>query len=77
MNYRDDAEFIDFIEYNDLGLPLSYAISNNIVAVQQPAKEMIAETFKLLLAALHIEDEGFETLDELFDASDMGDDVID
>lgn len=70
MNYRDDQDFIDFIEYNDLGLPLAYAIFNNIVDSKPAAVEMINETFSLLLAALNIEDEGFELLDELFDIAE-------
>ena len=73
MNYRDDADFIDFIEYNDLGLPLAYAVFNNIVATNPPAIELINETFTLLLAALNIEDEGFQVLDELFDLSEVSD----
>jgi hypothetical protein len=31
MDYRNDEDFSDFVEYNDLGLPLAYAVSNNIV----------------------------------------------
>ena len=76
MSYRDDMDFLDFIEYNDLGLPLAYAVSNNIVATNPPAIEMINETFTLLLAALQIEDEGFEMLDELFDLSEASDEDI-
>ena len=73
MNYRDDQDFIDFIEYNDLGLPLSYAIENNIVTPNGSARELISETFNLLLAALKIEDEGFESLDEMLDLADQQD----
>ena len=70
MNYRDDQDFIDFVEYNDLGLPLAYALFNNIVESKPPAVEMINETFTLLLASLRIEDEGFELLDEMFDIAE-------
>jgi hypothetical protein len=69
MNYRDDEEFRDFIEYNDLGLPLSYAFANGIVEKATPAAEqLINETFELLLGALEIPvDEGFESLDDLLE----------
>jgi hypothetical protein len=68
MNYRGDEEFNDFIEYNDLGLPLSYAIANNIVSKTDMAERLINETFEVFLAALEIpEDEGFDTLDDLLD----------
>lgn len=66
MNYRDDEEFLDFIEYNDLGLPLSYAFSNSIVEKTEMLETLINETFDLLLSALELQqDEGFESLDDL------------
>jgi hypothetical protein len=67
MNYRDDVEFADFIDYNDLGLPLAYAIANGIVELTPKANDFIAETFDLLLASLGIEDTGFETIDDVLD----------
>lgn len=67
MNYRDDEEFLDFVEYNDLGLPLSYLIANNIVKQTDQAEIMINETWDLLLAALDVEeDAGYDNLDSLF-----------
>ncbi len=65
LNYKADEEFEDFIEYNDLGLPLAYAISSGIVERTQKADGFIEETFELLLASLDVEDEGFESLDDL------------
>lgn len=74
LNYKKDEEFEDFIEYNDLGLPLAYCISEGIVVDVTPmAEKYVLETFDVLLAGLGIEDEGFETLDELLDwAEDNG-----
>jgi hypothetical protein len=67
LNYRSDENFSDFVEYNDLGLPLAYAIDNEIVESTDMAANFIKETFSLLLEALDIEeDTDFETLDELF-----------
>ena len=66
LNYRNDEAFEDFIEYNDLGLPLAYSISEGIVMDVTPAAEKyVLETFDVLLSALNIEDEVFENLDEL------------
>lgn len=65
MNYRDEPEFVDFIEYNDLGLPMAYCISAGIVKTTDMADKFINETFDLLLAGLGVEDQGFETLDEI------------
>jgi hypothetical protein len=65
LNYRDDEEFKDFVEYNDLGLPLAFFISNEMVEPKERATTFINETFDLLLAGIGIEDTGFENLDEL------------
>lgn len=65
MNYRDDEEFNDFIEYNDLGLPLSYMLTAGIVKGNNVTNDLINETFNLLLAALETEDQGFADLDDL------------
>jgi hypothetical protein len=69
MNYRDDVEFADFIEYNDLGLPLAYAISNDIVKATPTAEKFLNETFELLLAGLDVEDTGFEDITSLLEGS--------
>ena len=67
MNYRDDTQFADFIYYNDLGLPLAYATANKIVKLTTQGESLLNETFDLLLSALDIpEDEGYESLDDLF-----------
>jgi hypothetical protein len=65
MDHRSESEFKDFVSYNDLGLPLGFLLSENIVTPNQRAKDMIEETFVLLLATLDVEDTGFDTLDDL------------
>jgi hypothetical protein len=68
LNYRDEEMFDDFIEYNDLGLPLAYLVDSGVVeAKSDQAKAFINETFALLLAGVGIEDTGFTTLDEILD----------
>jgi hypothetical protein len=65
LNYRNDTEFVDFIEYNDLGLPLAYAINEGIVDTTDLATNFINETFDLLLAGIGVDDIGFESLDDV------------
>ena len=66
LMYQDDPDFEDFFEYNDLGLPLAYLVSTGVVeAKTERAKGFINETFDLLLAAVGVEDTGFETLDKI------------
>lgn len=69
MNYRDEEGLEDYIEYNDLGLPLAYAIATDIVSLSPRAAIYIEETFALLLESLEIEDTGFANLNEMFEAS--------
>jgi len=67
MDYRDEVEFKDFIDYNDLGLPLAYAISEGIVEKSDIASNFINEAFDILLSALGVQDTGYETLEDLLD----------
>jgi hypothetical protein len=66
MNYRFDKQFEDFIDYNDVGLPLAFIVSEDLAKPSVLAKSMIDETFALLLAALKLQDTGFDSLDDLF-----------
>lgn len=67
INYKAEPDFADFIEYNDLGLPLAYAINEEIVKSTDTAQKFVEETFDLLLAGLDVEDTGFETLDDVLE----------
>ena len=71
MNYREDDHLDDFMEYNDLGLPMAYLLMNEIVLPTEQSVIYIDETFDLLLNALSVEDKGFESLDELLASADM------
>ena len=66
LGYKNDQNFEDFFSYNDLGLPLAYAIANGIVKGTELSNRFIDETFTLLLASLEIEDEGYDGLDDIF-----------
>jgi hypothetical protein len=68
LNYRDDEQFEEFIKYNDLGLPLAYAISEEIVVATDSAKSTINETFELLLVEIVANDTGFENLKDVLAA---------
>lgn len=73
MNYRKDEEFEDFIEYNDIGLPLAYFIHANIVIPQEEARGFIEETYNLFIAALGLVDkEEYKTLNDLLRDADQG-----
>lgn len=71
-DYSEDPGFREFIEFNDLGLPLAYLEKENLCAVTGDGEKYIAETWQLFLASLNLEDEGFESLDEVLAAADSG-----
>jgi hypothetical protein len=66
MNYRFDKKFEDFVDYNDIGLPLAFLVSEDLVKPSALAKSMLEETFSLLVASLEVEDTGFDSLDDMF-----------
>jgi hypothetical protein len=65
INYKTDTGFTDFIQYNDLGLPLAYSLAEDVVEATPIATKFVNETFELLLAGLDLDDSGFENLDEI------------
>jgi len=67
MDYREDEALEDFMDYNDIGLPLAYLISTDVVDMSPKAEVYIEETWHLFLASLEIEDAGFTTLEEILD----------
>ena len=69
LGYREDPEFEDYITYNDLALPLAYSITNKIVEPTDRATNFINEGFSLLLSLLGVDDDNFQSLDDLFAAS--------
>jgi hypothetical protein len=70
LGYRQEEEFRDFIEYNDLGLPLAYAFSNELAIPTGIAERYIDESYSLLVEALNIPDEIYESLEEMLDTSE-------
>jgi hypothetical protein len=69
LNYRYEPKFVDFVAYNDLGLPLAHAISEGIVSSSPQAVEFIDESYKQLLELLDKEDSGFESVEEILGSS--------
>lgn len=71
MNYREDEQLKDFIEYNDLGLPMSYFLMNELVLPTKQSEVYIDETYGLLLASLGVNDVYYESLDEMLGATEI------
>lgn len=69
IQYKHEPDFEDFIEYNDLGLPLAYCIANGLVESTPEVERMVEETWNLLVTGLGTEDTGFESLSDLLQVS--------
>jgi hypothetical protein len=65
-DYRFEVDFQDFIEYNDLGLPLAALIDEEIVSATPRAEVYVEETYILLLHALGIEEKDYDSLEAMF-----------
>jgi len=65
-DYRFEEEFKDFVDYNDLGLPLATLINEEIVSSTPRAQVYVEETFILLLHALDIEEKDYDSLEAMF-----------
>jgi len=82
MNYRDHEYWKDFIEYNDLGLPLAYMLENQVVeltAVDEDYDEegsngtfFIEETWNMFLSMAGVEDTGFDDIEEILGTDESG-----
>ena len=65
--YKEDKEFKDFIEFNDLGLPLAYLTKENLAVPSDDGARYIMETWELFLISLDLEDTGFTDLNSVLD----------
>lgn len=65
FTYKDDSELSDFIEFNDLGLPLAYLASEGLCTVSEEGTQYINETWNILMTALGIEDIGFDNIENM------------
>ena len=77
LGYRDEVDFAEFFEYNDLGLPLAHAYSMDLIELTDTAKGMVEETFLSLMELLGLEEEGWESLDDMTAAYDYEVPIVD
>ena len=64
-DYRDDEQFASYVDYNDIGLPLAYAIVNGLVIPTEQAEGYVEEAYHLLVFTLKIEDKDYADLSEM------------
>lgn len=76
MNYRDGESFEEFVDYNDIGLPIAYNIHTDIVQTTPKSDLYIQESFDKLLASLgfvneegNVDDDGWDDLEDMLNNS--------
>jgi membrane protease subunit (stomatin/prohibitin family) len=78
MNYRREEEFIEFVDYNDIGLPLAYAFANDIAIQTEIGERYINETYELLAEAVGVsEKEEFDSFESMLAQSTNRDAWVD
>ena len=66
IDYRTEPDLEDFVQYNDLGLPLGFMLAEGLITPTKRAEQLIDETWAMLLVAFGIEeDTGFTSFEEL------------
>lgn len=64
LEFKEDKEFKDFIEYNDIGLPLAYFAAEELFDSLKPlGQQYIDETFDMFVQLLGVTE---EEIDEVF-----------
>ena len=69
--YRDESDFADFIESNDIGLTLAYFVSQSLCDVSDGGLKFINSSWESFMDTLELEDTGFRDLNDVFLASGM------
>lgn len=65
----DDVD--QFIEFNDLGIPLAQAVSYGLATLTDEGQNLVEETWESLCSILDVDEEGeYEDLDDMFDEED-------
>jgi hypothetical protein len=71
LNYKADKGLSEFMEFNDIGLPLAYLSSEGLCDLNETSNIYIQETFDMLLITLGLEDIGFESLEHLLSTAEQ------
>ena len=65
--YTEEDDYVEFVEFNDLGVPLAYFINEGLATASKEGKEKVLETWELLMKVGNKKDTGFTELAEVLD----------
>jgi hypothetical protein len=66
IDFRNDEDFSVFMEYNDIGLPLSYVVAEGLVPSLTPlGEDYVDETIEMLFKLLQISEHEVDLLPKI------------
>ena len=66
QDYFNSGEYEEFFDYNDLGIPLSIAITQDMVILTDSGEQLLEETWKELCLLFDANpDDEYESIDDL------------
>ena len=66
QDHFNSGEYDEFFDYNDLGIPLSIAITQDMVILTDSGEELLEETWKELCLLFNANpDADYESIDDL------------
>jgi len=71
IEFREDEDLENFLDYNDIGLPMSYMIAEGLVQANPMGEQYINETFDHFIKALDLTDEDIKDVDDLNDILEL------
>ena len=73
INYKTDDNLSDFIDYNDLGLPMAYMVNTGLSNLTDEGMKYVNETYNLFCLAIGVDEEKeFDNLNEMLQESEEG-----
>jgi len=68
LHYREEDEFKEFAEYNDLGLPLAHVCASGLAEIKPDGIVYIEETYDLLIDAMGLDpDVEYNSIEEMIE----------
>jgi hypothetical protein len=74
LNYRDENQFKEFADYNDIGLPLAHLVQQRLCTMTKEAEIYVDETYDLLISAMGVDPElDYQTIDDMLESMEARD----
>jgi hypothetical protein len=68
LHYREDDEFKEFADYNDLGLPLAHVCATGLAQIKPEGVIYIEETYDLLIDAMGLDpDVVYDSIEDMIE----------